>query len=145
MQSVHFDGSFAGWRREARRLLQAGIEPAALSWRTDDDAGQLFGDPFTEAPTAAPAPLRIPRELPELLESASRYRADDRWALLYRVLWRVAQGDRSAMLAGDRDGSDLQRRVKSVRREAHHMHAFLRFRERPADAGPPRFVAWHEP
>lgn len=145
MQSAHFDGSFAGWRREARRLLQAGIEPAALSWRTDDDAGQLFGDPFTEAPNAAPAPLRIPRELPELLESASRYRADDRWALLYRVLWRVAQGDRSAMLAGDGDGSDLQRRVKSVRREAHHMHAFLRFRERPADAGPPRFVAWHEP
>ena len=25
------------------------------------------------------------------------------------------------------------------------MHAYVRFRERPADAGPPRFVAWFEP
>jgi DNA polymerase len=25
------------------------------------------------------------------------------------------------------------------------MHAYIRFRERPAEAGPPRFVAWYEP
>lgn len=146
MHDARFDGSFADWRREARRLLQAGVEPQAVHWRTDDDNGQLLAGLASTAPAPASAPApRIPRELPELLESASRYRADDRWALLYRVLWRVAHGDRAAMLAGDGDGSVLQRRIKGVRREAHHMHAFLRFRQRPAEAGPPAFVAWHEP
>jgi DNA polymerase len=35
--------------------------------------------------------------------------------------------------------------VKAVHREEHDMHAYIRFRERPIDAGPPRFVAWYEP
>jgi DNA polymerase len=35
--------------------------------------------------------------------------------------------------------------VKAVHREEHDMHAYIRFRERPAEAGPPRFVAWFEP
>lgn len=145
MHSACFDGSFAGWRREARRLLQAGLEPHRVTWRDNLGTAQLFDEPALLPSLPGSDALRIPRELPELLESAARYRADDRWALLYRVLWRVVQGDRSAMLAGDMDGSILQQRIKSVRREAHHMHAFLRFRQRPADAGPPGYVAWHEP
>jgi DNA polymerase len=48
------------------------------------------------------------------------------------------------MLAGDIDGAQLHGRVKAVRRETHHMHAFLRFRER-GESATPRFVAWHEP
>ena len=49
------------------------------------------------------------------------------------------------MLAGDRDGSELQRRIKAVRREAHHMHAFLRFRPGDKAQGAPDYLAWHEP
>ena len=32
-------------------------------------------------------------------------------------------------------------------REAHHLHAFVRFIALPAEAGPelPEYVAWHEP
>jgi probable DNA metabolism protein len=146
MQTAHFDGSFAGWRSEARRLLQAGIPPHAVNWQTGKEDGSLFAGLAPEPFQASPPPnLLIPRELPELLENAARFRAEDRWALLYRILWRVSQGDRAAMLAGDRDGSVLQRRIKSVHREAHHMHAFLRFRQRPAESGAPAFVAWHEP
>lgn len=146
MQCAQFDGSFAGWRREARRLLQSAVAPHAVNWQPGGADGNLFASLALEQPASSSAPeLRIPRELPELLESAARFRAEDRWALLYRILWRVTQGDRAAMLAGDSDGSVLQRRIKSVRREAHHMHAFLRFRERPAVAGAPTFVAWHEP
>ena len=48
------------------------------------------------------------------------------------------------MLAGDPDGSELHRRLKAVRREAHHLHAFLRFQP-CANAEGPDFVAWHEP
>jgi probable DNA metabolism protein len=64
---------------------------------------------------------------------------------LYEVLWRVSHGDRTAMMAGDKLGSELQRRIKQVSREAHHLHAFVRFIERPKDLPGPQYVAWHEP
>ena len=75
---------------------------------------------------------------------AARFRTEHRWSLLYRVLWRVIQGDASARMAGDVDGSELHARIKAVRREAHHLHAFLRFS--PLEDGDgPRHVAWFEP
>ena len=49
-----------------------------------------------------------------------------------------------AVMAGDVDGSELHARIKAVRREAHHLHAFLRFS--PLEDGDgPRHVAWFEP
>jgi DNA polymerase len=45
----------------------------------------------------------------------------------------------------DEDGARLNAMVKAVRREEHDMHAYIRFRERAPEAGPPRFVAWYEP
>lgn len=140
MRAIRFDGSFAGWRDQARQLLLEGIEPQAVDWTP----GLFDGDDTAPSPAGA-ASVSIPRELPALLADAARFRAHDRWALLYQVLWRVAQGDRSAMLAGDRDGSELQRRIKAVRREAHHMHAFLRFRPGDKGQGAPDYLAWHEP
>jgi DNA polymerase len=146
MRNAPFDGSFIGWRAVARSLLQQGIAPHQVNWRPDGDSLSLFD----QSPTAAdldatkPAP-RIPRQLLELLESAACFRMEDRWSLLYRILWRVAQGDRAAMLPGDIDGSQLHKRLKAVRREAHHLHAFLRFQPRHENAEGPQLVAWHEP
>ncbi len=146
MQLGRFDGSFAGWRDEARRLLQAGVPPHAVIWEVGETHAiqDLFHDDGAKPCQQVPARLSIPRQLPGLLEVAACFRDDNRWALLYRVLWRVCQGDRSAMLAGDIDGSQLHRRIKAVHREVHHMHAFLRFRDMPEAAGP-AFIAWHEP
>lgn len=146
MHSASFDGSFAGWREVARSLIQQGVPPHQITWLTDDDSGGLFD--HAPVPNNAPAtmpPLRIPKQLLELLQSAARFRVEDRWSLLYRILWRVAQGDRAAMLPGDIDGSQLHKRLKAIRREAHHLHAFLRFHPRPENAEGPQLVAWHEP
>lgn len=146
MHSASFDGSFAGWREVARSLIQQGVPPHQITWLTDGDSGGLFD--HAPVPNNAPAtmpPLRIPKQLLELLQSAARFRVEDRWSLLYRILWRVAQGDRAAMLAGDIDGSQLHKRLKAIRREAHHLHAFLRFHPRPENAEGPQLVAWHEP
>ncbi|MET1080420.1 MAG: TIGR03915 family putative DNA repair protein [Pseudomonas sp.] len=145
MHQQHFNGSFAGWRQAARLLLSQGIAPHRINWRTDSDTPGLFDTLDSDHEHLPAVRLRIPKELPELLERAACFRSDDRWALLYRILWRVARGERSAMLAGDPDGSLLHQRLKAVRREAHHLHAFLRFRARDPLLGPPAFVAWHEP
>jgi probable DNA metabolism protein len=102
------------------------------------------------SPPEGPGPFRakVPAALLDQLEQAARYCGEQRWSLLYEVLWRVAHGDRTAMLAGDRLGSELQRRIKQVSREAHHLHAFVRFVPLPealAERLQLDLVAYHEP
>jgi probable DNA metabolism protein len=81
----------------------------------------------------------------DMLQSAACCRVDDRWAFLYRIVWRWQQGEQVVLSAADDDGSRLHAMVKAVHREEHDMHAYIRFRERPEAAGAPRFVAWFEP
>src|SRR3546814_12344711 len=96
----------------------------------------LFDDPSPAPSTEGGPRIRVPRQLLDELEMAARYRTEQRWSLLYRVLWRVTQGDSSARMVGDIDGSELHGRIKAVRREAHHLHAFLRFRPLQTIDGP---------
>lgn len=143
------DGLFERWRQQARWLLSHQVDPSQVSWAAPE-AADLFATDQQYPEALGPLVVRIPRQLLELLESAAQYRGEQRWSLLYEVLWRVSHGDRTAMLAGDRLGSELHRRLKQVRREAHHLHAFLRFVELPqteaAEAiAQPQYVAWHEP
>ena len=146
MHSLRFDGTFATWRQAARRALLQGLAPHQLQWLDEEAAPGLFDQPAERAPEPN-GRLRVSPELLELLESAAQYRGDERWSLLYRVLWRFVQGERSAILAGDPDGSELQRRLKAVRREAHHLHAFVRFVPLPealAERLQLDLVAYHE-
>jgi probable DNA metabolism protein len=138
---------FATWRDQARCLLSHGIDPAEVTW------AQGLIDDLLAIPGAAPegmGPYRtqVPGQLISLLQCAACYHGEQRWNLLYEVLWRVAHGDRTAMLPGDRLGSELHRRIKQVRREAHHLHAFVRFTPLPADVAEPLqldLVAYYEP
>lgn len=137
---------FDGWRAQARAMLRAGVPPEAAQWQAIDD--DLFGAPGVLAASGNEAPgaqLRVPRKLMQALECAACFRADDRWAFLYRVLWRYLQGQHDVVSPADVDGARLSAMVKAVRREIHDMHAYIRFRERPEQAGAPRFVAWFEP
>lgn len=145
MRTVSFDGSFAGWRRVARKLLEQDIAPHEISWQTEPLSNDLFATADAQPLETASSTIRVPRQLADLLNLAACYRHPQRWALLYRVLWRVIRGDQAAMLAGDEDGSELHRWAKAVRREIHHLHAFLRFKQRGEHAGNPHYVAWHEP
>ncbi|MFS0754750.1 UdgX family uracil-DNA binding protein [Noviherbaspirillum sp. 1P10PC] len=140
-------GAFGEWRNAARTLLAQAVPPHDVDWVAPGDA-DLFGnealDTLAAASTPGPA-LRISSGLLGMLEAASCFRADDRWALLYRILWRSQHGDAAVLSAADCDGARLHAMVKAVRREQHKMHAFLRFRERDPAAGDPRFIAWFEP
>jgi DNA polymerase len=154
--------SFEAWRAAARELIARRIAPESVEWSCSADEGDLFsaaadegqGASGTCAVTAAPAspaappaqaPLRIPRQLMELIEAAACFNAADRWAFLYKVLWRWQQGEHDVMSPADPDGARLHGMVKAVHREEHDMHAYVRFRERKEEDGAPRFVAWFEP
>lgn len=153
------DDLFDTWRQQARWLLSHQIDPDQVSWSVKQDA-DLFASDVEYPQENGPFLARVPLELLELLKNAAQYEGAQRWSLLYEVLWRVSHGDRTAMLAGDKLGSELHRRLKQVSREAHHLHAFLRFISLPSvSVGKdlevkaalletqklPEYVAWHEP
>lgn len=134
---------FPAWRNAARGLLGAGIVPERAEWRVADDAPGLFAE--APAPGPADTPFHVPRAFIELAEIAIRHRDAERFALLYRLLWRVTHGEPALMqMATDPGIVRLAAMAKSVRRDAHKMHAFLRFRQVETAAGL-RHFAWFEP
>ena len=153
--------TFAEWREAARELLSYDVSPERITWSSPLVGGDLFsgappaaapGHDASMAPAGAALPERPPRAAPhiprsfmDMLQSAACCRMPDRWAFLYRVIWRWQLGEHDVQSPADEDGARLNSMVKAVRREEHDMHAYIRFRERPAEAGPPRFVAWYEP
>ncbi|MFZ4407972.1 MAG: UdgX family uracil-DNA binding protein [Paracraurococcus sp.] len=135
---------FTAWRRQARRLLAAEVPPERVEWRVAGDQPGLFGAAPPPA-DAAPPTASVPRAFLEQAEIGIRHRDPERFALLYRILWRITRGEAGLMqVATDADIVRLQGMTKSVRRDAHKLHAFLRFRCVDT-AEDPHYVAWFEP
>ncbi len=155
MRRAAFDGTLAGWREAARALLAAGVSPHDVLWYGDDGAPLLDGLDDTPSTVSVDRPgetrvqqtQRVPRALLELVEAAACFRDPERWALFYRLVWRVTHGERHLLeVATDPDVHRLLRMEKAVRREIHKMHAFVRFRAVHAEGeAEPCYVAWFEP
>ncbi|WP_126978634.1 UdgX family uracil-DNA binding protein [Frigidibacter oleivorans] len=144
-------GSVAEWRRQVRGLLAAGVPPDRVIWRMGQAAPDLFAEAAPpdlatpDAGSAPPAPLRLGREAVAVLESAMHHSDPDRFALGHALVARLAAG---RLVWGDRSDPPMRRLLamdKAVRRDVHKMHAFVRFRELPADGPRRRFAAWFEP
>jgi DNA polymerase len=159
MKTVHLaDGAdFDGWRTAARQLLAAGIAPEQVSWGAGTQAsllggadgrpdGLLLGDganPVADHPAQA---IRIPAELLQLLHSLLCHSDPQRYALAYRLLWRVTHGERQLLCwMTDPDVVRARNAEKNVRRDSHKMKAFVRFREVPRAGAEPAYVSWFEP
>jgi probable DNA metabolism protein len=135
---------FAGWRSAARALLAAGIPPEHVSWSTAGSSGALFAEtPTLIAPTNA-CSVRVPKDFLDLAATVALHREPTRFALLYRLLWRLRSEPRLLALAMDPDVARARAWAKSVSRDIHKMRAFVRFRE-AAGTEPRAFVAWFEP
>ncbi|HEX2077336.1 MAG TPA: TIGR03915 family putative DNA repair protein [Longimicrobium sp.] len=148
MRSIVIEPGFAAWRRAARGLVMEGVEPRAVEWREAEDAQASLGLAMeAQAPDDVPpsAAFRVSRRFVELAEAAACHAHPERWALLYRLLWRQTHGEPGLMeVATDPDVHRLLRMEKAVRREVHRMHAFVRFRTVEHDGGA-HYVAWFEP
>ncbi|MCW5735011.1 MAG: UdgX family uracil-DNA binding protein [Enhydrobacter sp.] len=132
-----------GFRRAARRLIAHGVPPEAVEWNAGTETS-LFGEAI-ESYAAAP-PLSLPRAAGELIELVVCHRDPERFALLYRLIWRLLHGERALLeVRSDPLVHRLEAMRKSVLRDLHKMHAFLRFRETTDPDGGERFVAWFEP
>lgn len=135
---------FEEWRKAARALLQGGIAPENVVWRDPSSDAGLFGEePIaseSQRPVGSVPPLFI-----ELGRTAVAHSDPERFALLYRLLWRL-QSDRTIMeVSSDVDVARLVRLASAVRRDSHKMKAFVRFKSISDDTGLERFAAWFEP
>jgi uracil-DNA glycosylase len=145
LHTVRIQPTFDAWRAAARGLLLTELPPERVSWETSEDAqGSLLDD---DAPPEAPGPVgRIPRAFFPLAEAAACHSDPERWALLYRVLWRITRGERHLLeIASDPDTHRLLSMEKAVRRASHKMKAFVRFRGLTEENGETRYVAWFDP
>ncbi len=131
-----------GFRRAVRRLAAARTAPDEVLWSVG--APSLFGD---EAPASENgAPVFLPQAVGQLIETVVCHGDPERYALLYRLVWRVLNGERALL---DQHADPLVHRLerldKAVHRDIHKMHAFLRFRALRDPDGGERYVAWFEP
>ncbi len=133
---------WSGWRAAARGLALRGVAPEDVVWsvRASDD---LFAEPVA-APRAS-GTFSVPRALVELAETVIQARDPERFALLYRLIWRAQRGEKHLLeLTTDPEVQRVQRLAQAVRRDTHKMRAFVRFREVPEPEGT-RYVSWFEP
>ena len=133
-----------GFRRALRSLTARSVHPDDVVFETDRQSGFLAGFLGGAALENAP-PVALPKKVAELIGLVVCHRDPERYALLYRLAWRVLNGERQLIeVASDPLVHRLDRMARTIRRDLHKMHAFLRFR-RVEGEDHERFVAWFEP
>lgn len=136
------EDDFEGWRDAARGLAEAGVPASAIVWEVEGGEPDLFGE-GADAPPAGPT-FAVPRDFISLAKAAICHRDPERFALLYAMLLKLRDNRKAMEDRADPLLDRLERLAKEVRRDAHKMHAFVRFRE-VEEGGDTRFVAWFEP
>ena len=146
MEQITFRATFADWQRAARSALHREIAPDAIVWN-ELSAAEPDLPMFEEVePAAAPATRRrVTKAFLDLAQLLALHRDERRWALLYRLLWRLTHGEPKLLeVAVDADVARAFDWRKSVTHDIHKMRAFVRFREVPHPEGN-CYVAWFEP
>ncbi|MFS4439532.1 UdgX family uracil-DNA binding protein [Paracoccaceae bacterium GXU_MW_L88] len=137
-------GAAAAWRGMARNLASHRIAAEDIAWRRHDEpAGLLAEDP----PPRTPGPYEVSASKPliRLLETAICHTAPEAPGLCYQALLRHQSEPRAIANPADPLTHHLEALAKSIRRDIHKMHAFVRFREMPTEGPRLRFAAWFEP
>lgn len=146
------ENSYDEWSAHARRLYAGGVKPETVVWQSPSQGQDLFGQ-SSACLTPHDGPPRcasVPKAFPVLARRAICHRDPERFAKLYRLLWRL-QSDKTLLgQSADPDCVWLTSRNKAISRDRHKMHAFVRFKktgERALVSGDTReqFVAWFEP
>ena len=135
---------FDGWRKAARTLVLNEVQPADVTWRVQGDEPELFEPHRAAARTAARHLQRFRQNSSNWRKSAILHRDPERFAILYRLLWRLRSNHDLLSVATDPDVAQVAAMAKAVHRDEHKMHAFVRFREIGREQKS-HYVAWFEP
>ncbi|RYZ09300.1 MAG: DUF4130 domain-containing protein [Alphaproteobacteria bacterium] len=138
-----------GFRQALRILSWSNIPSEQVTWRSSDAPDLFGGGELPSAYGAAGKPIVLPRSVTELIRLVVCHSEPEKYALLYELIWRMRRPKNPQthlyQVATDPLVARLTAMAKSVRRDLHKMHAFVRFREMNDPVVGPRFIAWFEP
>lgn len=131
---------FDGWRKAARALVLNDVRPWDLKWKVQPEPFEPMAPPL-ETPEGT---FSVPTKFVELAKSAILNRDPERFAILYRLLWRLKANHDLLTIATDPDVSLLTAMAQAVQRDAQRMQDSVRFREIGREQKA-HYVAWFEP
>lgn len=127
MNALNFGNEFEEFKENARDYLCKNIAPEGMT----PDAALV-------------PPFLVPREFLRLAEKVSCHSNPKRWDILYRMLWRLAHGQRKLLeIEIDEDTRALLKMEKEVTRDCFRMRRGLQFHH--SDSSDAEEVAWFEP
>jgi DNA polymerase len=136
---------FDGWRKAARLLALNDVTPSDVTWTVRGDESQLLEPPATDQALQPPqGTFNVAAKFIELARDAILHRDPERFAILYRLLWRLRSHHELPDAALDPDVAEVTAMAKAVHRDQHRMQALVRFREIGREQKS-HFVAWFEP
>jgi DNA polymerase len=115
-----------------------------MLWQAEAGQRALFDAALPETPGRKHS-LRIPAAYARLADYAAYHRDESRLEAMYRVAYRLTQGEPKLLELGtDADVMRLRELSQEVSRDLHDMHAFVRFRKTVTPEGE-HYVAWYRP
>lgn len=150
MRQIVFDPDFEGWRQAARELVRRQIEPRTVAWFARGAEQLSLLPEVTDSSTAIERPPDkhppiVPRSFMPLARTASLHRDPTRWAILYRLLWRVTHGEPDLLRRGDDpDVRRVETLATAVRRDIQRMQHGVQL-HRTVEQGRETHLAWYRP
>jgi DNA polymerase len=142
---ISSETDFQGWRHAARALRKRGVAPEETLWTVDGSSGPIVETPATSV-ESAPA-FAVPRDFLALANAVILHRSDERFSLLYRLLWRLGPEPGLLRSTADQDVRKARCFAQAVALAVRQMTNFANFR--PMTGLQPEaqqtFVAWFEP
>src|SRR5687767_6088653 len=95
MRQITFAPTWTGWQGAARGALAADLAPDEIAWEelaNEQPALAMFAEAEPAEHTKERV-FRVPKAFVEIAARVACHRDPQRWALLYRVLWRLTHGE----------------------------------------------------
>lgn len=148
MRTIVIKPTLESWRAKARQLIADAVPPEGILWNDEEQGKTLFVQEELTSHASSPTP-KVSKAFMDIAATVAAHTDSRRWAVLYRMLWRLTHGCEKHLLGmtTDPDVRLAQQWCKTIGRDIHKMHAFVRFRLVGADeaTGREQFVAWFEP
>jgi DNA polymerase len=143
---------FDGWRKAARALVLNEVTPSDVTWKVragapkslEPAADQALQSPQGSFQSSFHGSFNVSAKFVELAQAAILHRDPERFAILYRLVWRLRSHHDLLNAATDPDVAQITAMAKAVHRDQQKMQALVRFREIGREQNS-HYLAWFEP
>jgi len=141
--TLNHETDFDGWRKAARALVLNDVKPSEVTWQVNGHAPEP-AEPSALLLEPLHGTFNVSAKFIALAQSAILHRDPLRFAILYRLLWRLRGDHDPLVVAIDPDVSQVIAMAKAVQRDQRRMRTSIRFREIGREQKA-HYVAWFEP